>query len=164
MWSRANNIVMIRKKWTTCWLPIDGDLSISNKSITHIYRCRCWMWMATVRGLREHRLLLHCWRAPWRPSRVCLQARRKGKWNHRRTVFCLPRSRLSTVKTFTCVLAGYLGWYDWRNLHADGHFAVGHLENRLEQRGSHYWNWQKKDIFFFIFILYRVPMIHNYKL
>ena len=112
MWSRANSTVMIRNRWTTCWLTIDRwgfNLNISNKCKLNSHRRRCRMWMATIRGLREHRLLLHCWRAPWRPSRVRLQARRKGKWNHRRTVFCLPRSRLSTVKTLLVSWQGIWG-------------------------------------------------------
>ena len=100
MWSRANSTVMIRNRWTTCWLTIDRwgfNLNISNKCKLNSHRRRCRMWMATIRGLREHRLLLHSWRAPWRPSRVRLQARRKGNGIITGTMF-LPRSRLSTVK------------------------------------------------------------------
>jgi hypothetical protein len=114
-------------------------------NFTNIYRdirCCCWMWMATVCCLREHRLLLHRRRSPWCCSRFCLQARRKGGgfsyellihiWYRYLQIYAL------NICFMVCLPAGHLGWHDWRYGHADGHSAMGHHQNWLEQRGTCY--------------------------
>ena len=116
-------------------------LNISDKQIFHINRCRCWVWVATIRSLATwtYRLLLHSWCSPWRPPRVRLQARCKG--NELKCIVSnvflifVYRMMMNSNDVLMPLLTGYLGWYDWRNLHADGYFVVGHLENWLEQRG-----------------------------
>lgn len=90
-----------------------------------VHRCCCWMWMATVCSLREHRLLLHRRRSPWRSSRFCVQARRKGNVFTSKFV----RTSYQNHQFYNLISASSWNWMRPRRA-----FGVGWLEERACRR------------------------------